>query len=42
MKNEISLPVDSLSDTKKSYEAPELIELGDVAKLTNYDVSTQG
>jgi hypothetical protein len=41
MKSKIALPIDFLPNIKKDYEVPELTELGDVAKLTNYDVSVQ-
>lgn len=30
---------DRISDAKKIYETPEINQLGDVAELTNYDVS---
>jgi hypothetical protein len=39
MQTKFSLPTDPIPDKKMDYEAPELVELGDVAKLTNYDVS---
>lgn len=41
MKNLKVLLQDGIRETKKHYEAPELIELGNVAELTNYDISTQ-
>lgn len=41
MNNPKMLPHDGAPETKKRYEAPELIELGNVAELTNYDISTQ-
>lgn len=41
-KEEPELPDDlGTTDPKKAYEAPELIELGSVSELTNYDVSVK-
>jgi len=31
---------DSSCAVKKTYDTPELVELGNVSELTNYDVST--
>jgi hypothetical protein len=30
-----------MDEDTKSYEPPELIELGDIAELTNYDISVR-
>jgi len=40
MNENMQSPNDSPCTTKKAYEVPELVELGNVADLTNYDVST--
>jgi len=39
--NDIQIPTKEVVVTVgKTYETPQLIELGNVAELTNYDVST--
>ena len=40
MNENLKPPDSSPCAVKREYEVPELVELGNVAELTNYDVST--